>query len=139
MKRNDKIKQLHTQGLSYQEIGKKYELSPERIRQIVLGLTYLSLNTQKRKEWKVQRRLKLRIKALKKYSGGQPKCRCCGEKESIFLCIDHINGGGSKHRRKLKYASLSEWLYKNNYPRGFQILCYNCNNAKIRGICPHKK
>lgn len=30
-------------------------------------------------------------------------------------------------------------LKQNNYPRGFQILCYNCNNAKsIQGQCPHQ-
>jgi hypothetical protein len=31
-------------------------------------------------------------------------------------------------------------FYKNNFPRGYRILCYNCNcgRALNNGICPHK-
>jgi len=35
---------------------------------------------------------------------------------------------------------LPYWLKKNNWPEGFQVLCYNCNSAKrVDGICPHQK
>ncbi len=74
--------------------------------------------------------------ALKKYGG---KCNCCGEKEKKFLCIDHINNDGVEHRKKIG-SNIYSWLRKNNYPKGFQVLCYNCNNAKARyGKCPHQK
>ena len=31
---------------------------------------------------------------------------------------------------KLKGKSLINWIIENNYPKGFQILCHNCNVAK---------
>ena len=68
-------------------------------------------------------------------------CKCCGESNSAFLVLDHVNGNGNKHRKEIGTSStnLQLWLKKNNYPEGFQVLCYNCNNAKYyKGICPHK-
>jgi hypothetical protein len=80
---------------------------------------------------------KERIIALQKYSGKKPKCACCGENEIKFLTLDHINGNGNKHR-KLINNNLVGWLKKHNYPKGFQVLCFNCNQAKgIYGVCPH--
>lgn len=66
-------------------------------------------------------------------------CSCCGETEPMFLTIDHINGGGGKHAKKVGY--LASWLVRNGFPEGFQILCMNCNHARYRngGVCPHKE
>ncbi len=81
--------------------------------------------------------LKLRIAVLNAYSNNDPKCACCGEKEIAFLAIDHINGGGNKHVKSIK-GKFYNWLKKNNYPKGFQVLCHNCNMAKgFYGKCPH--
>ncbi len=66
-------------------------------------------------------------------------CSCCGETESAFLCIDHMNGGGNKHRLEIGQGSLYPWLVQNNFPQGFQVLCHNCNFAKSHGGCPHQK
>jgi len=83
------------------------------------------------------RRHKLRAEAIRRYGG---KCVCCGETEPLFLCIDHTNGGGNKHRKIMKDKSIGDWLKRNNYPKGFQVLCHNCNMAKgIYGKCPHNK
>lgn len=98
----------------------------------------------KSKDWKAKvvlknkkRRIKLRLEAIKKYGG---KCVCCGEKQLEFLCIDHINGGGNKHRKQMTTKSIGEWLYTNKYPKGFQVLCFNCNSAKSAyKVCPHQK
>ena len=70
--------------------------------------------------------------ALKIYSGPIPECKCCKEKIYEFLAIDHVLGGGAKHRKEMKKNGISivNWLYKNNYPEGFQVLCHNCNMAK---------
>jgi len=67
-------------------------------------------------------------------------CACCGESNLKFLSVDHINGGGCKHRKQTK-GKICVWLYKNNFPKGFQILCFNCNWGKHinGGICPHKE
>ncbi len=71
-------------------------------------------------------------------------CACCGEDNPLFLCIDHMNNDGAKHRKEFKLHSggrLEKWLIDNNFPNEFQILCYNCNVGKWRnkGICPHKE
>ena len=73
--------------------------------------------------------------------GGQ--CACCGEREPLFLEMDHINNDGSHHRRIIGQSAsqLYRWLEKNNWPqKEFQLLCCNCNRGRSRnhGICPHK-
>lgn len=73
---------------------------------------------------------------------GKPKCSCCGENNLGFLTIDHINNDGAKDRRKHKSTwALFIWLKKNNYPEGYQILCYNCNMGRAYndGVCPHNE
>lgn len=90
---------------------------------------------------------KLRFECLTHYGGSPPKCICCGETEIGFLSIDHINGGGNKHRRQIDSKNhcsgrmFYHWLIKNNFPEGFQVLCMNCNWGKRmnNGVCPHKK
>jgi hypothetical protein len=70
------------------------------------------------------------------------KCQCCGESMQEFLSIDHINGGGNKHKKITGGAGYPTylWLKNNNYPDGFQVLCHNCNQAKhIYKICPHQR
>ncbi len=95
-----------------------------------------ALNTRKRAQ-----RDALRLEVLHAYGG---VCACCGESEVAFLCIDHVHGGGNKHRRELKESgrsgSLYYWLRSTGYPEGFQVLCHNCNFAKgYNGVCPHQK
>jgi len=41
---------------------------------------------------------RLRQEALDKYGH---VCQCCGEDHREFLCIDHIDGEGNKHRAKV--------------------------------------
>lgn len=79
----------------------------------------------------------LKRNAFNAYGG--PICRCCGETIFEFLTIDHIDGGGSKHRQIIGNA-IYRWLKHNNYPPGFQVLCFNCNASKGgAGECPHKR
>lgn len=81
-----------------------------------------------------------REKAYMAYGGY--KCACCGETEPLFLSIDHINNDGARHRREhnLKTGEqLYRWLIRNKYPKGFQVLCMNCQWGKRnnKGVCPH--
>ena len=82
-------------------------------------------------------RRKRKLSVIQHYGG---KCKCCGEKEPVFLVIDHIDGGGTKHKKliKAKGGGFYDWLKRNNFPEGFQVLCQNCNWAKRMGVCPHK-
>lgn len=77
--------------------------------------------------------------AIERYSNGSFKCVCCGESTYKFLTIDHINNDGFKYRKEI-CGRLHDWLRKNNYPKGFQVLCFNCNCGKSvnKGTCPHK-
>lgn len=78
---------------------------------------------------------RVREEVLKHYGG---QCACCKEATYEFLAIDHINGGGRKHRTEIN-TPLPYWLKKNGFPEGFRILCHNCNLAKGRyGYCPHE-
>ena len=80
-----------------------------------------------------------RLEVLEYYGGYPPRCACCGVTEVVFLCVDHINGGGNKHREEIgRGCSIHRWLRKNGFPLGYQVLCHNCNIAKTRlGYCPH--
>jgi hypothetical protein len=57
------------------------------------------------------------------------------------LSIDHVNGGGTEQRRTgMKGSIFYRWLKKEGYPRGYQVLCHNCNQAKgFYGECPHQR
>lgn len=84
------------------------------------------------------RRQRDRMEVLLHYSSGKLSCACCGESHNEFLCIDHINGGGKKHRAKVKNGHFYRWLIKEGFPRGLRVLCHNCNMAYgFYGRCPH--
>lgn len=85
---------------------------------------------------------KLRRTVMDAYGG---KCACCGECAPEFLCIDHVNGGGNRERKKYTGVPFggTTTLYRSIRDRGFppdyQVLCYNCNAAKgAYGKCPHQ-
>lgn len=73
---------------------------------------------------------KLKTEVLKHYC---PELRCerCGFNEHLAgLSIDHIYGGGNKHRKQIGSMSFYRWLKKNHYPDGFQVLCMSCQCVK---------
>ena len=93
----------------------------------------------------MKERHKTNIRKVLEHYGNQ--CSCCGEKEKIFLTVDHINNDGYRHRvngsknsTDTTHQNIYNFLVRNNFPTGFQILCYNCNAGKHRnnGVCPHK-
>ena len=97
----------------------------------------------------LERQRKRKLFVYTRYSNGIPECTCCGITGIEFLTIDHIIPKrkmendpkmikiGFKSTRKA--GALNQWLVTNNFPKGFQILCWNCNFAKgILGKCPHQ-
>ena len=85
-------------------------------------------------------RRRLKIDVVYRYGG---LCACCGESRIEFLVIDHENGGGNKHRRSIspngRGTCFYRWLRKNGYPKGFRVLCQNCNSSLGHyGYCPHQ-
>lgn len=93
---------------------------------------------EKRNKQAQERHRIRRFRVIQHYGG---KCQCCGEAEIRFLTIDHIGGKGvgANHRKRIGSGSaIAQWLITNNFPEGFQVLCFNCNCASgIYGVCPH--
>lgn len=104
------------------------------------AIAWQRANPERRREIALNYYYRLRNAAFDFYGW---RCQCCGEKEPLFLSIDHVNGNGNEHRRSLgtkgSGASFYKWLKDNSYPKEFQTLCMNCNHGRMRnkGICPH--
>lgn len=59
-------------------------------------------------------------------------CACCGTPYN--LSIDHVNGGGTEHRKQFgSNNGFYYWLKRSGWPEGFQTLCLPCNTSKGRG------
>lgn len=83
-----------------------------------------------------KRRKANKLIVFQHYSNGFVKCDCCGEPDERFLTVEHENNDGAKHRKTI--GDIYAWLIRNKFPKGFRILCFNCNCAKgIYGECPH--
>ena len=100
-----------------------------------------------------------RLKILQAYSkrlsnSDVPCCNCCGLNDHLdFLALDHVLGKKQMdsmpelvaigYSSTLENNKLKDWIIRNNFPDGFQILCHNCNFAKgyprNNGKCPHEK
>lgn len=71
-------------------------------------------------------------------------CNCCNETEPLFLSIDHIDNNGAEERKSGVYngsgSAFYNWLRKNKFPSGYQVLCMNCQIGKHKngGVCPHQ-
>ena len=78
--------------------------------------------------------LKEKVAALLYYGGGEMACVKCGFNDIRALSIDHIYGGGKAHNRSIHNGKLGghfyHWLKKNDYPKGYQTLCMNCQWIK---------
>jgi len=66
-------------------------------------------------------------------------CKCCKVDLIEFLSVHHANGDGARHRREvLQGKRLYQWLRRNKFPPGFEVMCMNCNFALGHfGYCPH--
>jgi hypothetical protein len=75
------------------------------------------------------RRRERRLECLHIYSDVRDiRCAICNESHDQFLCLDHIDGGGTQHRTKVgRGDKFYKWIVKSNYPSGFRVLCHNCN------------
>ncbi len=90
--------------------------------------------------WQRRRHFALRAEMIAAYGG---ECACCGEREPIFLDMDHVNNDGNAHRREVGNSDrIMLELKAQGWPTGrIQLLCSNCNQGKARngGVCPHVK
>lgn len=101
---------------------------------------YKIIKRGKNREYLKRTREEAKLDVINAYGG---ECQCCGEKYHEFLTIDHINGGGKKHRDSLPGGARDfyKWLKKQGFPKdNFRLLCMNCNFSYGHfGYCPHSK
>ena len=98
---------------------------------------------EQRSQWDKAAYKRLKALVLNTYGG---KCECCGETEPAFLTLDHIDGKGAEHRRRIANGNrcagqrVYQWLKNNDFPKdNFRLLCFNCNCARHHtGKCPHE-
>ncbi len=70
-----------------------------------------------------------------------PICACCKYDDIRFLTLDHIEGRKHLPKKEQKLKTLNLWRHikKIGLPKGYQILCFNCNIAKSTSLyCPHQ-
>jgi len=70
-----------------------------------------------------------KLQIINHYSNGSNSCVQCGIKDLDVLTVDHVYGKGTKHRKIIK-KNFYQWIFQNDFPKGFQILCFNCNWKK---------
>lgn len=135
VKRNGKC------ALCRAEYYKKYAQANSSSIQVKNKRRYQKLSAEDKQQRNQQHRsnfVKTREEVFAAYGG---HCICCGENQSAFLTIDHINGDGGKHRKEVK-ENIYYWLKRNNFPKdSIQLLCFNCNCARefrSDGTCPHQ-
>lgn len=118
----------------------------QRIQYAITKKNYRQRNLEKTKEYVHNWHLKNRPRILSKlkqryierktlvinhYSNGTMKCNNCGVKGLSFLTIDHLKPRKEMgHDRMLSSDRLITLLIDNNFPKGYQILCWNCNHIK---------
>lgn len=94
------------------------------------------MTPEERQAYNRRHRAKKRQAVLDAYGN---QCQCCGETQTIFLQIDHVNGGGNKDR-KSGISDFTALAYKEGFPDKFRLLCANCNWGVYlnKGVCPHQ-
>lgn len=111
------------------EYRKRY---PERFKQS-LRQSYTKHKEKRNKETKKEY-LSLKSETFEKYSNNKiPSCKICLESNLAFLTLDHIRGRKAEgHSTKFSGDKLWRHLRRNEFPSGYQILCWNCNVLKYR-------
>ena len=100
---------------------------------------YYIKNRTKILAWFNKKGLEVKTHVFEKYSNGKIKCVCCDHKQIASLTIDHIEGRKKHgHGRQFSGVNLYKWLVINNFPKGFRVLCMNCNFVLGHfNRCPH--
>jgi len=120
---------------------RRQRFTPEQRKQAYLNtLAWNKEHPERCHQLRQDEKQRLRQQTVAAYGG---QCACCGEVEPKFLAIDHIDGGGNKHRQRLGMKAgvgqFYRWLRQQGFPPGYRVLCHNCNQAIGNyGFCPHQ-
>lgn len=126
-----------TKSLDEFDLGVRWSAS--RAGDVFMSTTCRQCYSERRRKQSREQRKRLRFEVLRAYGG---KCECCGESTHEFLVVDHVGGGGRRHKMSLGITGggeFYEWLSRNSYPVGYRVLCHNCNASRGQyGYCPHE-
>lgn len=122
-----------------------YAANKKRIMKRITA--YRRAHPESYREDSKRRARRFREMVIQAYGG--PRCACCGETHVSMLTLDHINGGGIKHRTeiakkkgwpgKVSGVAFYRHLAELGFPPGYQVLCFNCNYSKyLLGVCAHQ-
>jgi len=120
---------------------KRFTEEEQRRKATEYGKEWRKRNPDANREINRRYRNNVRYRVLAHYSGGEPKCACCGVEGIVFLTLDHINNDGAQKRREHGSKGGVHYyrkLIREGFPEGYQTLCWNCNAAKVYGACPHQ-
>jgi hypothetical protein len=104
------------------------------------GLLFCESCSKKGLRWQKIRNNLYKIETMSHYSRNYsdvPMCAYpkCKNINLYHLTIDHINGGGNKHRKEIGTTNMYAYLRKYGYPEGYQVLCMNHQlEKKIRNF-----
>lgn len=73
---------------------------------------------------------KTKLEVLSHYSRGKPKCAVCGFSDIRALSIDHEQYCGHRKNKIKSGYKFYLWLKKMGYPKGYKVLCMNCQFIK---------
>lgn len=144
-KRKDRARHVGYSRNYRARLGDEYnQRLAKRRAQMIAAMTPSELAQFRRKEADKAKRMNavLREQVFSAYGGHL--CACCGETELLFLTIDHVENDGARMRADRTHGrggtQFYQWLRINKFPKGFQVLCMNCNIGKHRngGACPHQ-
>lgn len=95
-------------------------------------LNYYYSNKDKLRNYQRQLRIQNKHDVIFHYSNGLMECKACAIRTFEILTLDHLYGNGNKHRKAINSLSIWSWIKRMKYPKGYQVLCYNCNVLKER-------
>ena len=107
-----------------------YQTHKEELKRKVKA--YQQLNKERISLYRAKWGQEVKIRVLTHYGNGKLACVKCGLDDIRALSIDHINGGGTRHREEIKKSGfgLYRWLEQDGHPNGYQTLCMNCQSIK---------
>lgn len=108
-----------------------YQEHREQIR--VRNNAWWQAHKEQRRIYDQEYRERIKAEVLEYYGGGKLACAHCGFSDIRALSIDHIDGRGKQHRQNLgisRSLTFYRWLQGQDYPKGYQTLCMNCQFVK---------
>ncbi len=84
---------------------------------------------EEKKEYNKNRHRELKVRVLTYYGNGKMACVKCDFEDIRALSLDHIDRDVGV-RFKGRTTQLYKYLEVNNYPKGYQTLCMNCQFIK---------